>query len=179
MTGFYHISLKALLFSLSFTIIIHHGISITNRPYELHIHEHAPHTSLITSSFTLRRTHFGHPARRAESAIRSGLAVALKTSFHISQLKKRMENDPFYVKGLSICESLYSDAAQRLSASLNGLRKVSYGQAMKSVSMVAGEIDTCEKGFGEREGYSSPLTRRNDGLVRLCNKAIGNLKKIH
>lgn len=80
--------------------------------------------------------------------------------------------DDYVTQCLDDCLTQYSDALDGLRESLADAQDGAYGSVNARVSGAMTDSDSCEEGFAERPGYSSPLTERNDYFSKLCSNAL-------
>ncbi|PON36863.1 Pectinesterase inhibitor domain containing protein [Trema orientale] len=73
---------------------------------------------------------------------------------------------------LSDCIDVYSDAIQNLQDSVPALNDKSYDTLQSLVSAAMTDSETCEDGFKEIKGSSSPLTEQNEYFSRLCSNFL-------
>ncbi|KAK1308189.1 hypothetical protein QJS10_CPA09g00012 [Acorus calamus] len=85
-------------------------------------------------------------------------------------------NDSYINQCLSDCLNEYSDAVNNLRQSSTALEEQSYMDANEFVSAAMTDSDTCEDAFGEKPGYESPLTERNDYFAKLCSNSLAIAK---
>ncbi|CAA6664576.1 unnamed protein product [Spirodela intermedia] len=80
--------------------------------------------------------------------------------------------DDYATRCLDDCLTQYSDALDDLTESVADAQDGAYGSVNARVSGAMTDSDSCEDGFAEQPGYSSPLTERNDFFSKLCSNAL-------
>ena len=80
--------------------------------------------------------------------------------------------DDYLARCLEDCLTQYSDALDSLRESAEDAENGDYGSVNAKVSGAMTDSGTCEDGFGERPGYTSPLTERNDYFSKLCSNVL-------
>ncbi|KAL6010373.1 hypothetical protein ACLOJK_000804 [Asimina triloba] len=94
-------------------------------------------------------------------------ANATQTQAHIAQLLKKKNLDPFDKDCLKACQESYSDAIYTLNDVVKAFQSKRYGDANIWVASVMDDSTTCETGFKEKPGHTSPLTKYNADLFQL------------
>ncbi|KAF5731570.1 Plant invertase/pectin methylesterase inhibitor superfamily protein [Tripterygium wilfordii] len=87
-------------------------------------------------------------------------------------LKKKKINDPHIRACLNDCLELYSDAIDTIEQSNKDYKSKHYEDANMDISSVMDASTTCEHGFKEKDGASSPLTKRNNNVFQLSAIAL-------
>ncbi|KAJ4847702.1 hypothetical protein Tsubulata_050426 [Turnera subulata] len=81
-------------------------------------------------------------------------------------------DDPYIRSCLKDCFRLYSDAILSLKEAIADYKSTNYADANIKVSSVLDASTTCEDGFKEKQGVSSPLTKRNGDTFHLSALAL-------
>lgn len=102
------------------------------------------------------------------SSIRDHVSNSVK---HVEKLLKK-EVDSYKRARLRDCLELYCDAIVTLEEGKKAYRAKHYEDADIKVSSVMDAARVCEDGFGEKEGISSPLTKRNKDTFQLTAIAL-------
>ncbi|MQM17971.1 hypothetical protein Taro_050954 [Colocasia esculenta] len=84
----------------------------------------------------------------------------------------RADGDKYETQCLDDCATEYDDALDDLRKSVGKQQSGDYDSVNAMVSGAMTDSDTCEGGFGERPGYTSPLTERNDYFAKLCSNSL-------
>ena len=102
------------------------------------------------------------------------IANGVNTLSYISHLKSEAAyNGSQSMLGyLSDCIDVYSDAIQNLQDSVQALNDKSYDTLQSLVSAAMTDSETCEDGFKEMKGSSSPLTEQNQYFSQLCSNFL-------
>lgn len=110
----------------------------------------------------------------ASIALNLTIANGVSTLSYISNLKSEASyNGSQSVSSyLSDCRDVYSDAIQNLQDSVQALNDKSYDTLQSLVSAAMTDSETCEDGFKEMKGLSSPLTEQNQYFSRLCSNFL-------
>ncbi|KAJ0988515.1 hypothetical protein J5N97_006871 [Dioscorea zingiberensis] len=85
--------------------------------------------------------------------------------------------DEYVSSCLDDCLIQYGDAIDDLEQSDEALREGEFGTMNIMVAGAMENANSCEKGFGEKEGVQSPLKDLNEFFMKLCSNsmAISNL----
>uniref|UniRef100_A0A1D1Y9C7 Putative invertase inhibitor n=1 Tax=Anthurium amnicola TaxID=1678845 RepID=A0A1D1Y9C7_9ARAE len=104
-------------------------------------------------------------------SVEACIAHAEGTLSYVKQLRGN-GGEGYAAECLDDCLTEYSDALEDLRGSVGELQRGAYDSVNAMVSGAMTDSDTCEGGFGETPGYSSPLTERNDYFSMLCSNSL-------
>lgn len=85
----------------------------------------------------------------------------------IKQLLRERKWDPFAARCLADCLDLYSDAIPSVKQAMKSFNAARYDDANVQVSSVMDAASTCQDGFADRPGITSPLTNRNAHVLQI------------
>ncbi|KAL5983683.1 hypothetical protein ACLOJK_017774 [Asimina triloba] len=86
------------------------------------------------------------------------------------QLKKT--NDGFMKKCLNDCMENFLGAVDQIQDSINSLDSKGYNDVNTWTTAAIADSESCEEGFKDRPGYTSPLTAETDLFNKLCGNAL-------
>lgn len=105
-------------------------------------------------------------------AINLTIAEGLKIGFNISYMLDARFLPSYGEKSLRDCAELYSDALESLRLASKDLALGSFFDVNLHVTAAMTESSTCEDGFEELEGYTSPLAHQNSYFFMLCSNVL-------
>ena len=180
---------KNKVFVLTITTILASCYAFTTTSTSSKLHINITDTDLVSSTCnktlyvqlcesSLRsdpRSESADPRGLAAIALDQSLAKGVDTIAHIDNLRSESASDAskaLVISRLSDCTAAYSDALENLRDSAQALDDESYETLRSLVSAAMTDSETCEDGFMEIEGYSSPLTEQNQCFSRLCSNFL-------
>ncbi|XP_062091227.1 putative invertase inhibitor [Humulus lupulus] len=107
-------------------------------------------------------------------ALNLSIANGVNTLSHVSNLvsEAAYNGSQFASTSLSDCIDVYSDAIQNLQDSVQALNDKSFDTMQTLVAAAMTDSETCEDGFKEMNGLSSPLTEQNQHFSQLCSNFL-------
>lgn len=173
-----------LSFCLFYFLVIPHGksssisavcVDIINQTCKTCADESASfnYNFCLTSLQTVPVSHAANLQGLALVAMELALQNASNT---VSSIKELLTNttsfDSFAFACLEDCMELYLGAVLTIVDSVGAFLSEHYINAKLWLSLVMEAVTTCEEGFAEKEGEVSPLTKKNQDLIQLCNTAL-------
>ncbi|XWS38682.1 hypothetical protein CRYUN_Cryun19dG0152000 [Craigia yunnanensis] len=95
------------------------------------------------------------------------ISNATRISSIISKLLKNKNLENYTRMCLEDCSELYSYAGSSLQCASHSIESKAYRAANLAISAALDDSNTCEKGFKDKEGLVSPLSKENNDFFQL------------